>query len=203
MKRLFLISLIVLFFTIGAWAQPVNVVQHLACDDIPYISKSEVRVNNVTQDPTLCLWDLRADDLRNIYSVAGFTPGVYTFDARVFGRTSDDPTEIEQWSGYSNTLTGRKPDQATNVRYSNGHVVCDPQSDLIATYVHINGVEQEGLNEVVDNELRLYPLSETGTYEIYVCLMDISGWRSDYTENPLVVTVGNAPPAPVLMKITE
>ena len=121
----------------------------------------------------------------------------------MYGRLSTDPTEVERWSGNSNTVTARKPEITSNVRYSNGYVVCNPQPSVYATHLYVNDVEQIGLNEVIDGELRIFQITSPGRYEIYASLEDVSGWRGDWDASPFVVTMGSVLPTPVIKGIKE
>ena len=202
MKRFnqLILTMFIILFALGAWAQPPVISQNLVCDDIPFISASEVTTDGVADDGT---WILRADGLRGLLNVDGFAPGVHMFSAKVYGKTTDDPNQIERWSDSSNTVTARKPGLASTIRYSKGYVVCDPQPSLFATHLYVNDVEQTGLNEVVAGELRIFQIPGPGNYEIYVSLEDISGWRGNWTVNPFVVTMGDAPPTPIIRGVKE
>lgn len=221
MKKLFFTIFILFAFALGAYAQPLNRSYELVADTLSNpqdVSISDVQDLDTSLPANVCLYEVLNGETRYYYLV-NVAPGPHAYRVRVFyeERTTTNPdgsTTVHpaDWSGWSNTVTGTKP-QVLGLSIVDGYLVTAPQPGVVATkvYIKVGDIETEyaGLTELSpDNQyLRLYNVTQwsEGSYEIWsnAAMLDSNGsqWEGDYQANPFVVTIAPASPAPANLRI--
>lgn len=200
MRKFFLIPVLILFFALSVYAQPVNRPTFLVCDNITdpaTVERSLVEANGDEVDAQYCIYQVMPDYTR-LHEVTNYLPGPWAFRARVLGVSTGGI--VGEWSGWSNTVTVTKPETAV-IRIENGYLVVDAQPEIAISQIVINdGAVEQGLLEPVTGGVRVYDLSTlpVGTHNMWAQLVHVSGWEGDWPANPTVVTRTPAPAAPVL-----
>lgn len=209
MKKLFFTIFIIFAFALGAYAQPVNEPQYIACDTITdpsSVDRSVVEANGNQVVSELCLYDPQ-NGYTFLLNVTGYQPGPYSIRAMVWGVTTIDPdtgeTVVGKPSGWSNTLTVSKP-AILVLRYEGGYIVCDPQPDIATIELFINESVSQALNEPSGNIVRLIHVDNLPeNASVYARAIHVSNWKGNWTVNPFIVSTGTAPLPPAALRLTD